>query len=92
MIRLEPILTDPEDDRQHNKIGAAMLGAFIGAVFAVMIGLSIAKSPWLIWVGMPVIGAIVGGPIGYLLGERLIRIVASSLRHNRHFDPYDLDE
>jgi membrane protein YqaA with SNARE-associated domain len=92
MVRLEPILTDPEEDRQHNKIGAAMLGAFIGAVFAVMIGLSLAKSPWLIWVGCPIAGAILGAPIGYLLGERLIRFVADNLRNNRRFDPFDLDD
>jgi hypothetical protein len=92
MVREEPILSDPEEDRQHNKIGAAMLGAFIGAGCAVMIGLSAAKSPWLIWGAFPLVGAIVGAPIGYLLGERLIRFVAHGLRNNRHFDPYDLDD
>lgn len=83
MVRLEPILSDPDEDRQHNKIGAAMLGVVLGGIIGFLCGWPLSSTSWLLTAGVVLASAAIVGLIGYWRGEEFTLFVAEWLKGGR---------
>ncbi len=92
MVRLDPILSDPDEDRMHNKIGAAMFGAVLGGAMGFWLGCLLAAKAFLGLGGTAIVGAIVVGAIGFWFGERFTHFVGHLLRNGFQRSPLDRDD
>ncbi len=89
MVRLDPIRTDPDEDRMHNKFGAAMLGAVLGGVIGFLVGYPLFPKTFLALGSSALVGAIAVGTVGFWLGERFTYFFLDWLRHSYRRGPFD---